>query len=92
MTSASEEFREFLYKFYVMYADLLPHGLYLAGESYAGKYLPLYIHDMLEHNKVNNTFQFPIKGLFIGDPFPSPLLQRTTMHYVAQGLNILSDY
>jgi carboxypeptidase C (cathepsin A) len=92
MTSASEEFQEFLYKFYVMYADLMPHGLYLAGESYAGKYLPLYIHDMLEHNKVNKTFQFPIKGLFIGDPFPSPLLQRTSMHHVAQGLNILSDY
>jgi len=92
MTSASEEFREFLYKFYVMYSDLMPHGLYLAGESYAGKYLPLYIHDMLEHNKVNKDFQFPIKGLFIGDPFPSPLLQRTSMHYVAQGLNILSDY
>jgi len=37
---------------------------------------------MMEDNKVNKDFQFPIKGLFIGDPFPSPLLQRTTIEKV----------
>ena len=74
MSQASKEFRVFLENFYALYPDLLKNGLYLAGESYAGKYLPLYIHDMMEHNKVNKTFQYPIKGLLIGDPFPSPLL------------------
>jgi len=82
MSDASEEFRVFLQKFYELYPDLLENGLYLAGESYAGKYLPLYIHDMKEHNLVSKTFQYPIRGLLIGDPFPSPLLQRTTIDKV----------
>jgi len=57
-----------------MYPDLITNPVYLAGESYAGKYLPLYIHDMLEHNKVSKNSQYPIKGLLMGDPFPSPVL------------------
>ena len=52
MTTSSAEFQEFLLRFFELYPDLKENGIYLAGESYAGKYLPLYIHDILEHNKV----------------------------------------
>jgi len=55
MTTSSTEFREFLLRFFEVYPDLKENGIYLAGESYAGKYLPLYIHDILEHNKVVPT-------------------------------------
>lgn len=56
MSAASQEFRVFLESFYNMYPDLKENDLYIAGESYAGKYIPFYIYEMLEHNKVNLTY------------------------------------
>ena len=42
MQDGADEFLEFLLGFYKMYTDLKPSGLHLTGESYAGKYLPLF--------------------------------------------------
>lgn len=52
MQTSSAEFQEFLLRFFEVYPDLKDNGIYLAGEGFAGKYLPLYIYDILEHNKV----------------------------------------
>ena len=56
MSEAFAEFKGFLDSFYLLYDDLVGHDLFLAGDGYAGKFLPLYIHDLLEQNKVNKTF------------------------------------
>jgi len=65
---------------------------YLTGESYAGKYLPLYTHDIIEYNKkVNATEKLNIRGTLIGDPYSSPVLQRTQIHRVPEALGILDD-
>ena len=45
---------------------------------------------MLEANKLNATWKFPLKGLFIGAPYVSPLTVKTNLHWLAAGLNILS--
>jgi len=49
--SASFEFSRFLIFFFEKYPDLHDIDFFLTGESYAGKYLPLYTHDILEYNK-----------------------------------------
>jgi carboxypeptidase C (cathepsin A) len=51
MKAGSREFISFILKFYGMYPEYANRDLYLTGESYAGKYLPLFTHDILEHNK-----------------------------------------
>jgi len=51
MQEGSDEFLTFLNEFYEMYPELKENKFYLTGESYAGKYLPLFTHDILESNK-----------------------------------------
>ena len=87
---ASNEFTRFLIGFFVMYPELAPLPLYLTGESYAGKYLPLYTHDIIESNKVLKD-KINIRGTLIGDPYSSPVLQRTQIHRVPEALGILDD-
>jgi len=51
----SNEFSRFLVFFFEKYPEMKALAFYLTGESYAGKYLPLYTHDILEFNKVRNS-------------------------------------
>jgi cathepsin A (carboxypeptidase C) len=50
----STEFRRFLQLFLAKYPEFRMRDFYMTGESYAGKYLPLFTHDILEDNKVVN--------------------------------------
>ena len=76
--------------FYNKYPPLKPNDFYLTGESYAGKYLPLFTHDVLEYNK-NSSEKINLKSTLIIDPYPSPVLQRTNMHNVPHALNIIDE-
>jgi len=74
------------------YPEFRTRDFYLTGESYAGKYLPLFTHDILEDNKVANESQkIQLVATMIGDPYPSPVIQRTHMHLVPAALGILDD-
>ena len=84
------EFIRFITLFLEKYPEFKDKPFYLSGESYAGKYLPLYTHDILEDNKAGHT-QLNAVGTIIGDPYSAPVLQRTQMHLVAEGLGILDD-
>jgi carboxypeptidase C (cathepsin A) len=90
-TDASTEFISFLEKFFKMYTELAALPVYLTGESYAGKYLPLYTHDIIEYNKLNADTKINVRGTLIGDPYSSPVLQRTQIHRVPEALGILDD-
>jgi carboxypeptidase C (cathepsin A) len=72
---ASYEFSRFLIFFFEKYPEFHDKAFYLTGESYAGKYLPLYTHDIIEYNKYRSAAEFQnISGTFIGDPYTSPVL------------------
>jgi len=89
---ASNEFGTFLVKFFEQYPENNEMPFWLTGESYAGKYLPLYTHYIIEYNKkVNATEKLNIRGTLIGDPYSSPVLQRTQIHRVPEALGILDD-
>ena len=90
MQDGSDEFLTFLNEFYNIYPELKENKFYLTGESYAGKYLPLFTHDILESNK-NATFKIPLVSTMIIDPYPSPVLQRTDMHEVPFALGIIDQ-
>lgn len=59
----------------------------IAGESYAGKYVPSFGQALLKHNlDEKTTFKFPIKGIAIGDGFTDP--QALTAELGAFGYNL----
>lgn len=67
----------------------------MTGESYAGKYLPLFTEDILAWNDQMYPYftdnMIPIKGTLIIDPYPSPVIQRTHMHIVPKALGLLDQ-
>jgi len=53
MQAGAKEFMTFLDKWFDIYPELLTNDFHLTGESYAGKYLPLFAYYVLQHNKYN---------------------------------------
>ncbi|CAB3249290.1 unnamed protein product [Arctia plantaginis] len=73
----------FLQQFLQVFSELRQAPLFIAGESYAGKYIPAfgyYIH----HNK-NDSMPINLKGLAIGNGWTDP---PTLMHYSEFALQV----
>ena len=86
LDEAKDEFLTFLANLWDAFPLLAPKDLYMSGESYAGKYIPLYSWALLQ-----NGNPFHLKASLMGDPYTAPLTQRTNMHIVPEALNILDD-
>jgi len=65
-------------------------NLYLTGESYAGKYLPMFTHALLQYVS-NNTANLSLSGTLIIDPYTAPIIQRTHMHVVPEAQGVLTS-
>jgi cathepsin A (carboxypeptidase C) len=66
-----------LTQFYQKHPELQKKPLFLAGQSYAGKYLPQLAIRILEHSS-----SIPLKGIILGDPWINPKLQlQANMNY-----------
>ena len=90
MQDGAEEFVNFIESFLDLHFDLRDNDLYLAGESYAGKYLALFTKTILERNDaLPASNQLSLKSTIIFDPIASPMIQRTNMHTTPYSLNIL---
>ena len=59
---------------YDMYPEFDNRPLYMTGESYSGKYLPVFSKATLVGNQYNQTDQnrFNLKATLIGDGYPAP--------------------
>lgn len=55
-----------------------PNQLYIAGESYAGQYIPYISKAILERNKKNPNDSWKLQGLLIGNGWISPRDQYPT--------------
>ena len=91
MDQTSDEFVNFFVNFYEKYPQFKGRDFYVAGESYAGKYVPRYTYALLQENAKLGYQKFNIKASFMGDPYTAPLTQRTHMHVVPEALNVLDD-
>lgn len=65
------DFMRFLQKYYEIFPQDLNNDIYLAGESYAGQYIP-YIADAILRQNAENPVQYNLKGLLIGNGWISP--------------------
>ena len=91
LDGSTDEFVIFMTNFYALYPEFESRDLYLSGESYAGKFVPRYTYQLLEENTSLGYSKFNVSAALIGDPFVSPLTQRTHMHVLAEALNILNE-
>jgi carboxypeptidase C (cathepsin A) len=60
---------------------------YIFGESFAGRYIPMLAHAILDHNATHPE-PIPLTGIGIGDGWVAPLIQEATYpdYAYAQGL------
>ncbi|KAI5639869.1 serine carboxypeptidase domain-containing protein [Phthorimaea operculella] len=71
----------FIEQFLQVFPELQKAPLFIAGESYAGKFVPAFGHYI--HNRKNLTIPINLKGLAIGDGFTDP---PTLLHQSEWGL------
>jgi len=62
----------------------------LTGESYAGKFLGIFSHEILKYNKKVEK-PLPLEVVFVNDPYPAPESQRSNMHVIPAALDLLDD-
>lgn len=58
----------FMHKWFDKFPAFSSRDLFLAGESYAGHYIPQLANQLLDHNANSTGFKFNIKGVAIGNP------------------------
>ncbi|KAG0749749.1 hypothetical protein G6F57_005748 [Rhizopus arrhizus] len=74
MTQITDEFVEFVDKLFTIFPKLRQQSLYIAGESFAGSYIPYFASRLLDLNKEKK--QYNIKGIAIGNGWISPKHQN----------------
>ncbi|TFK43895.1 Alpha/Beta hydrolase protein [Crucibulum laeve] len=67
MDDASKQFLEFLRNFYLVFPEYQHMDTYLAGESFAGQWIPFYADAIL-----NSRLSVPLRGIAVGNGWISP--------------------
>ncbi|KAG0305569.1 Cell death protease, partial [Dissophora globulifera] len=82
----TNHFLAFLKAFYAIFPERAQDELYLAGESYAGTYIPYFAKGILDHNALaSKQTTYNLKGIAIGNGWIDPLHQYTSyIPYVTQ--------
>ena len=65
----------FIHQFYDNFPEKRKSDLYIASESYGGKYAPSIATAILDYNQRTETDQIPLKGLSIGNQWTDPNTQ-----------------
>ncbi|KAG0207286.1 Cell death protease [Mortierella sp. GBA30] len=77
----TDHFLAFLKAFYTIFPDHAKDELYLAGESYAGTYIPYFAKGILDHNGnlPEGHIAYNLQGSVIGNGWIDPLHQYTSI-------------
>lgn len=62
--------------FYKEYPEFSNHKLFIAGESYAGKYIPE-VALLIQQKNAAHQSNIPLTGIILGDAWVNPLLQQS---------------
>lgn len=95
-TDVGRDMLEFLQQFFTLFEELAENGLYLSGESYAGKYVPTVgatLHQNADTMRVKINFKGIAYGNGITDPinmlelsnfiYPIGLISRSAAEYMS---------
>ncbi|CAO3688037.1 unnamed protein product [Rhizopus stolonifer] len=67
LPEAADKFIQFIDKLLDLFPNLRQKSLYLAGESFAGTYIPYFASRMLKVNKEKEQVDYNLKGIAIGN-------------------------
>eukprot|EP00512_Aurantiochytrium_limacinum_P012053 CAMPEP_0171570154 /NCGR_PEP_ID=MMETSP0961-20121227/2775_1 /TAXON_ID=87120 /ORGANISM="Aurantiochytrium limacinum, Strain ATCCMYA-1381" /LENGTH=662 /DNA_ID=CAMNT_0012124589 /DNA_START=247 /DNA_END=2235 /DNA_ORIENTATION=+ len=84
MEEVASEFVTFMHAFYKLHEWSRGLPLYLTGESYGGKYLPVFTQAL-------HKAGISVKATLIGNPLVAPLRQRNRMHVLPNALGLLDS-
>ncbi|GAA5884708.1 hypothetical protein JCM6882_005361 [Rhodosporidiobolus microsporus] len=77
--AAAEDLYAFLHIFFETFADKFAHSeFHIAGESYAGRYIPVFADYIVKQNalaEANGMSKINLRSVLIGNGFTHPLLQ-----------------
>lgn len=68
MDECSEHLYNFLQQFMTIFPELRKAPLYIAGESYAGRYVPAFAYKILQMKKMQRDDPINLQGLMLGNP------------------------
>ena len=71
----AEHILQFFYAFYEKHPETKQKPLFLAGESYAGHYLPAIANRILDANDKGGKMHIHLEGMALGDPWTNPSVQ-----------------
>ncbi|KAI8581933.1 hypothetical protein K450DRAFT_229967 [Umbelopsis ramanniana AG] len=89
MTEMAISFNTFLDLFFEVFPERTTNELYIAGESFAGTYIPYIAQHLLQQNKAAGTKKYDLRGLAIGNGWISPLHQYEASYDFALRENLL---
>ncbi|KAG0050764.1 Cell death protease [Gryganskiella cystojenkinii] len=80
MEEITSHFLSFLRQFFTIFPELAKDDLYLAGESFAGTYIPYFARGILDHNEnlPEGHQAYNMQGMAIGNGWTDPVHQYTS--------------
>mgnify|MGYP003361659101 CR=1 FL=1 len=85
--AAGEDFYAFLELFFTKFSHLTKNNFHIAGESYAGHYIPQFSKEILSHEDRS----FELTSVMIGNGLTDPLNQYPAFHDMACGVGSGAD-
>ncbi|KAI9478008.1 MAG: pheromone-processing carboxypeptidase KEX1 [Benjaminiella poitrasii] len=90
MDEVTDEFVEFLDKLFVVFPQLRQQDLYIAGESYAGTYIPYFASRLLDLNKKEDRAEkYNLQGITIGNGWISSIHQYNAYYDYSMKYNLI---
>ncbi|GAA94697.1 uncharacterized protein L969DRAFT_87580 [Mixia osmundae IAM 14324] len=87
LTAAANRIVDFLVEFYVVFPELAQVDLYLAGESFAGVYIPHFARAI----KRSTLITAPLRGMIIGNGWLDPRVQYEAYWDQAVAANLMQN-
>ncbi|CAL5191954.1 unnamed protein product [Lathyrus oleraceus] len=81
----------FLLKWFELYPEFLANPLFLAGESYAGVYVPTLAHKVVQGIEAGIKPKLNFKGYLIGNPVADEIFDGNALVPFAHGMGLISD-
>ncbi|KAL3211785.1 hypothetical protein MRX96_036262 [Rhipicephalus microplus] len=80
-TDVGRDMLEFLQQFFTLFGELAQNGLYLSGESYAGKYVPT-VGATLHQNADTMRVKINFKGIAYGNGITDPINMLRVVDFI----------
>lgn len=82
---------EFVQQFYQLFPYLLSNDLFIGGQSYAGKYVPVLAH-RIHSSRETGREPIPLRGIYIGGPLFAPEIMFPENFEFLYSVGAVSEY